>query len=423
MDEAGVGVGVPCQSPLIVTPLQPKPRRRWVLKLALQAEKVYDAFHRFLARITGRLGKPMVAEIYYAIRHEKGVSVKGRTLLARTWPHPSADDPVLVNLYHMLRRWCTPERPYSLVQISAGGEAVAKRTDREGYFEIDLPVASVISDELLIELPESEVSPSATWPLECPARDPDLVILSDVDDTVLVTHAGKILSMLATTLLGNALTRQLFPGVVELYRHLRRGPRPDAGHLNPLAYVTSSPYNLHGLLHHVFELNGLPSGPFFMTDWGLDEDKWLKRSHRDHKLDAIRQIFSWYPDKPTIFLGDTSQHDVPIYIEAALAHPDRVAMILIHQVSKEKRLALLREEAARLEGHPTEIHFFDNFATAAGILADAGWISESQREEVAMAALADKPSFPERVVQRLHEEASSDSPRSAGRSGRPGSDD
>jgi len=353
-----------------------------VLKLALQAERVYDAFHRFLARITGRLGKPMVAEIYYAIRHERGVSVKGRTLLARTWPHPSADDPALVNLYHMLRRWCTPERPYSLVQVSAGGAAVAKRTDREGYFEIDLPLPSAIHDELLIELPESEISEPASWPIDCPAHHPGVVILSDVDDTVLVTHAGRLLSMLATTLLGNALTRQLFPGVTTLYRHLRQGPDPQNDRLNPVAYVTSSPYNLHGLLHHVFELNDLPIGPFFMTDWGLDEDKWLKRSHRDHKLAAIEQVLSWYPDKPAIFFGDTTQHDVPIYVEAALSHPGRISMILIHRVSSGKRIAMLREEAAKLDGHPTAIHFFDTYAEAAALLAAAGWISETQRDEV-----------------------------------------
>ncbi|PAW60909.1 MAG: hypothetical protein B9S36_07440 [Verrucomicrobiia bacterium Tous-C2TDCM] len=324
----------------------------------------------------------MVAEIYYATRHSGGVSVKGRTLLARTWPHPCANDPALVNLYHMLRRWCTPERPYSLVRLSAGGNSIEKRTNREGYFEIDLPLETVHSDELKIELPESRMSASATWPIECPARNHDLVILSDVDDTVLVTHAGKILRMIATTLLGNALTRQLFPGVTTLYRHLRRGPEPDDGHLNPIAYVTSSPYNLHGLVSHVFEINGLPLGPFFMTDWGLDEDKWLKRSHRDHKLGAIRQVLSWYPDKPAILFGDTSQHDVPIYVEAALAYPDRIAVILIHRVSSGKRLGLLLDEASKLEGHPTAIHFFDSHAEAAEILSAAGWISKLQRDEV-----------------------------------------
>jgi phosphatidate phosphatase APP1 len=157
---------------------------------------------------------------------------------------------------------------------------------------------------------------------------------------------------------------------------------PEDGHLNPVAYVTSSPYNLHGLLSHVFEINDLPLGPFFMTDWGLDEDKWLKRSHRDHKLGAIQQVLSWYPDKPAIFFGDTSQHDVPIYVEAALAHPDRIAMILIHRVSSGKRLNLLEAEASKLDDHPTAIHFFDTYAEAADLLAAVGWISELQRDEV-----------------------------------------
>ncbi len=397
----------------------PLKKRRWFLKLVLQVEKVYDAFHRCLARITGRLGKPMVAEIYHAIRHERGVSVKGRALLARTWPHPSVDDPALVNLYHMLRRWCTPERPYSLIQLSAGGEAVPVRADREGYFEVELELENAPIDELLIELPESEVSPSATWPIFRPASRPDCVILSDIDDTVLVTHAGKILSMIATTLLGNALTRQLFPGVVELYKHLRTGPEADAGHRNPLAYVTSSPYNLHGLLELIFKENGLPLGPFFMTDWGLDEDKWLKRSHRDHKLEAIRRILSWYPDKPAIFLGDTSQHDTPIYIEAALEHPGRVAMILVHKVSKAKRLALLESEAAKLDDHATAFHFFSDFGEAAALLAAAGWISEEQRAAVSGIVSTEPPSLAERVVQKFTEESPNDSTPSDETSGRP----
>lgn len=399
------------------TPLK---KRRWFLKLVLQVEKVYDAFHRCLARLTGRLGKPMVAEIYHAIRHESGVSIKGRALLARTWPHPSVDDPALVNLYHMLRRWCTPERPYSLIQLSAGGEPVLIRADREGYFEVELALENAPSEELLIELPESDVSPSATWPISRPARQPRCVILSDVDDTVLVTHAGKLLRMIATTLLGNALTRQLFPGVVELYKYLRTGPDETSGHRNPLAYVTSSPYNLHGLLELIFKENGLPLGPFFMTDWGLDEDKWLKRSHRDHKLDAIGRILSWYPDKPAIFLGDTSLVDAPIYIEAALEHPGRIAMILIHKVSKPKRIAMFEAEAAKLDGHPTAIHFFSDYAEAAALLAAAGWISEEQSDAVATVVSTEPASLTDRVVQRFTEESPNGSTPSDERSEPPG---
>ncbi len=316
----------------------------------------------------------MVAEIYHAIRHTRGVSVKGRVLLARTWPHPDANDPGIVNLYHMLRRWCTPERPYSLVRISAGGALVEQRADREGYFEIDLPAEEAPEDELLIELPESAVSPPAHWPVEPLANDPGFIVLSDIDDTVLVTHAGQLLAMIATTLFGNALTRQLFPGVADLYRALRRGPDPGRDRRNPIAYVTSSPYNLHGLIDLIFKENGLPLGPFFMTDWGLDEDKWLTRSHRDHKLDAIRKILSWYPDKPAILIGDTTQHDVAIYVEAAQEHPGRIAMILVHAVSSPKRVEQLRTEAAKLEGTETSVHFFVDYSEAAEHLGKAGWI-------------------------------------------------
>ncbi len=384
-----------------------------MLKLALQAERVYDAFHRFLARITGRLGAPMVAEIYHAIRHDRGVSVKGRVLLARSWPHPGVDDPGLVNLYHMVRRWCTPERPYSLVRLSVGGAAIEKRADREGYFDFDFPSYDAPGEELLIELPESGVSPPARWPIEVLASNPRFLVLSDVDDTVLVTHAGKLFRMIATTLFGNALTRQLFPGVVELYSALRRGGRD--GKTNPLAYVTSSPFNLHGLLELVFRENGMPFGPCFMTDWGLDEDKWLKRGHREHKLDAISRVFAWYPDKPAILFGDTSQLDVSIYVEAALAFPGRIPLILIHKVSSARRVALLETEAAKLEGSGTRLHFINDYAEAAVLLAEAEWITAEERDTVVAAATAERPSFPERVMQRLNEESPSGSPPSDGR--------
>lgn len=342
------------------------------------------------------------------MRHARGVSVKGRVLLAREWPRPTADDPGLVNLFQMIRRWCTPERPYTRMEISAGGEARTIVADREGYFEVAMTPAEAPDDEVVIAFPESPDSLPSVWNIDSPAEAPACVILSDVDDTVLVTHAGKLLQMIATTLFGNALTRQLFPGVAPLYRALRHGPDPGLDRRNPLAYVTSSPYNLHGLLELIFAENGLPFGPFFMTDWGLDEDKWLTRSHRAHKLDAIREVLTWYPDKPAILIGDTSQHDVPIYVEAAREFPGRVAMILIHRVSSEKRIEQLQPEFDRLAGSETRFHFFTDHAEAAALLAEAGWISESDRVVVAGIVHAEPETLTERVVHHLTGDDSDD---------------
>ncbi len=260
----------------------PVKRRRWVLLAALQLQKVYDAFHRFLAKITGRLGKPMAAEMYFAVQHDTSVSLKGRVLLARKWRHPHVNDHPLFNLFQMVRRWATPERPYSLVRASAGGAAFEERADREGYFEIEIPLEEVTSGEAYIELPESRNSEPSHWEINRPGEASSCLFISDIDDTVLVTDVAKILKMIATTLFGNALTRQLFPGTAALYQALQHGPDPAIDQNNLLAYASSSPYKLHALLYLIFKENQLPVGPFFMTDWGLAEDQWLSRSHRDN---------------------------------------------------------------------------------------------------------------------------------------------
>lgn len=352
-------------------------RKNYLRLLFVQIEKVYDAIHRFLAWITGRLGKPMTAEIYFATPVESGVAIKGRALLAKEWHEPRPEDSRLTNFLQMLKRWTTPERPFTLLRLSLGGEPVEVRADNEGYFETNLPKESCHSDTLLIELPESEVSESIEHPLHRVGKDFQVVVVSDVDDTVLVTHVAKRLRMIATTMFGNALTRQIFPGTSTLMHALHEGPSGQHEG-NPIQYVTSSPFNLHSLLRLIYQENDVPLGPFFMTDWGIDADKWFKISHRDHKLASIEQAMLWHPDRPFILIGDSSEHDTAIYVEAALAHPSAIDLILIRDVTSLERLEHLKEEVEKLEETGTRFAFFRDSTEAAVVLNERGWISEEQ---------------------------------------------
>ena len=364
--------------------------QRYLRLFVVQLEKVYSLVHRFLAWITGRLGKPMVPEIYHSTPVDGGVAVKGRVLLARKLREPRVEDPPMVNLLQMIKRWLTPERPKSVVRVSLGGEKFRIKADEEGYFETLIPEEACRSTELLVELPKSKVSAPVEHTLDKIGTPYRFVVISDVDDTVLVTHAGTFLRMLATTLCGNALTRQLFPGVPQLYQALRSGPETDKDDFNPLAYVTSSPFNLHGMLQLIFAQNRLPTGPFFMNDWGLDVDKWFSKSHRQHKIEAIEQALSWFPDKPVLLIGDSGQHDTRIYVEIALAYPERIRQILIHDVSGPERLAELNEQAAPLRDTETSFAFFSDSSEAAEILTQEKWISPEQRKSVCEAFEAAK---------------------------------
>lgn len=376
-------------------------RRNWLRWAIVKAARLYDWFHRLLARITGRLGKPMAPEIYHAVSHDKSVAVKGRVLLSRKWREPKVSDTKMVNLLQMFRRWATPERPFSLVRISAGGDPVEIRADREGYFEVELPLDQVQADRILVEMPESKVSQPARHGITRPGDNSRHLIISDIDDTVLVTHTVKTLRMIATTVFGNAHTRQLFPGTVQLYQALKRGPSTDGNENNPFAYVTSSPFKLHGLLQLIFKESELPEGAYFMTDWGIDYDRWFKKSHRVHKWESIHQTLNWYPDKTAILIGDSGQHDTEIYIDIALDNPGRIEQILIHDITGPDHIDLLKTQVEKLHGSGTGIDFFSDTREAAEILHKRGWITEVQRQNVAGAVEEPKEEDEKSLLQKV----------------------
>ena len=135
-----------------------------------------------------------------------------------------------------------------------------------------------------------------------PPSDVDLGLISDVDDTVLHTGITSVWTTLRLTFLGNARTRQTLPGVATLYRWFACGGppapqgRPDTGPVRrPVFYVSSSPWNLHGLLTGFFKLNRFPAGPVLLQDYGVDATKFITGFGHTHKLDQARKIVDDFP--------------------------------------------------------------------------------------------------------------------------------
>jgi phosphatidate phosphatase APP1 len=152
-------------------------------------------------------------------------------------------------------------------------------------------------------------------------------VISDVDDTIVHTGAQKVLAMTLRTFTGSELTRTAMPGAPELYRALAAGASGDAD--NPVFYVSSSPWNLHGFLRSFLEHRGFPLGPLLLRDFlGTGEH----RTHATGKLTAIEEILSTHPDLRFVLLGDSGQHDPEIYAEAVRRYPGRILAVYIREV-------------------------------------------------------------------------------------------
>jgi phosphatidate phosphatase APP1 len=334
--------------------------------------------------------------------------LRGRVLESKGLEKPRPDAGAWDNLLRMLHRFETDEVPHARVRANVGARWSEVTADEEGYFEVAFdalgslehnPSAGERWREVALELVEpllpDQVGPvRATAKVLTPPASARLGVISDVDDTVIRTGAYDLVRNWRTILLHSAESRIPFRGVAAFYRALERGL--GAQSVNPIFYVSSSPWNLYDLLERFMEVHGIPAGPMYLRDFGLDRTRLFTGSHRNHKLGAIERLFAFYPQLGFILVGDSGQHDAAIYAEVVRRHPGRVLAVYIRDVTEseeaDREAGTLLEEVRRAGTRAT---FCPDLLEAAADAAGQGWISSAAVEEVrreVAAAAVDGPS-------------------------------
>ena len=291
-------------------------------------------------RAGGRLG-PLTVVAYRGYGSTTAVGVKGR-VLERSGLQPSTDhDSVWHNFANSLRRFTAAPIPDVEVVARLAGATATARTDPEGYFRFDLtppaPLPATGWHEVEIELrapATGQVARSRARVLVPPATA-ELVVISDLDDTVLHSGVTNLLLAARLTFLHNARTRSPFPGVSAFYSALHAGR--DGQRANPVFYVSSSPWNLYDLLSDFLRLNGILEGPLLLRAWGLDADARPTGGHLGHKLSHIRAILTTYPTLGAVLIGDSGQHDPEVYARVVEEFPGRVRAVYIRDVTSPLR--------------------------------------------------------------------------------------
>lgn len=364
---------------------------RWsaaLARLLAAVEPRFDAAKARLWRASDARRRVTVVP-YRGYGTRERIWVKGRVLLEPALPAATRADPAWRNLVAALRRFESDEVPGARLRLAAGGSEVEVVADEEGYFESwvalrEAPAPSAhsvpVRCTLLAPQPVGEVVESQGEAV-LPPPGARLAVVSDVDDTVVPTGAGKLLRMARNVLLHNAHTRAPFPGVAALYRALAAGRGAEG---NPFLYVSSGPWNLYDLLVAAFRLHELPPGPLVLRDWGVTAAEVLPTDHHGHKLAAIRQTMAAWPHLPFLLVGDSGQQDPEIYRRVAGEQRGRVLGIYIRDVSeaaaRRAAIAALGREAEEL-GSPLLLA-----PTAWELAQDAhgrGWIGADALSAVA----------------------------------------
>ncbi|MCY7396278.1 MAG: DUF2183 domain-containing protein [Nocardioides sp.] len=294
--------------------------RRWVVA----AEQMWE-------RARGRSGSEAPAhfriEAYGGHGSAEGVVVRGRVLDDPPLSEAVEGEGVGAALRRTLRSFVSDEQAGVPLRVTVAGASVETASDAEGYFRARLqPDADALTSPWTIGTVELAGAyrglsdpHTTTYDVRVAGPDATFGVVSDIDDTILETGAQRVGRMIVATLTGSALTRTPFPGAAELYRDL-------AAEVNPVCYVSSSPWNLHTFLMAFLRHRAFPLGPVLLRD--------LLGSGggRGQKHGRIQEVLDLHPHLRFVLIGDSGEKDPEIYADIVQANPDRILAVYIREV-------------------------------------------------------------------------------------------
>lgn len=265
--------------------------------------------------------------------------------------------------------------PYGEVRIRVNGVEHLVEADRGGIIDRKLPAQLAPGwQEVELISADDEVTTAQVFIISPQQR---YGLISDVDDTVMVTSLPRPLLAAWNTFVLDEHARAAVPGMNVLYQRLIE---TFGGDSTPIMYLSTGSWNVAPTLSRFFARNLYPFGPLLLTDWG-PTTKRLFRSGTEHKRTSLRRLAEEFPHIQWLLIGDDGQHDEAIYGEFATQYPESVLAVAIRQLSNTESVLAgsTASSSARWRSRlPIPWITGPNGADLTWQLAQAGLIDEDQ---------------------------------------------
>ncbi|MET0787706.1 MAG: phosphatase domain-containing protein [Cellulomonas sp.] len=298
------------------------------------AARLEDGFDRAVAHQLRGRGWTVRIEPYAGYGAPGWVRVMARTMLAAPHvgdadlPGAGASAQAGARSASTLRGWrsfATAQVSGAELEVRVGDRTHHVVTDRGGYvdavLESDLPPGW---HDVLLTTADGR---TATAQVQVIGPETRYGIVSDIDDTVMVTRLPRPFVAAWNVLMRHENAREPVPGMARLYAGLRSG-----GAEVPVIYLSTGAWNAAPTIARFLRRWRYPAGPLLLTDWGPTNSGWF-RSGPAHKVAQLRRLFAELPDVQWVLVGDDGQHDPQIYAGAAQRFGDHVRAILIRQLT------------------------------------------------------------------------------------------
>lgn len=294
-----------------------------------------------------------IVKLYHGYASSTVTCIRGHVLRSVSPQREKITANPLKNALEMYRRYRVKPASGQSVGLYLHDRVETVASDKRGFFQFRIPTPDGVSEmDGTVALPE--------WPgvgesFHVRVSDPGLIIISDVDDTILVSHSTSFLKKLYLLLTKNHQARRAVKGILEFYTELHQQQEAK------FFYVSSSEWNLYDFLKDFVRFSGLPDGVFLLQDIKsglLDLFKSGGGSH-SHKRIKIESLLGVYPEAGFVLIGDSGQKDPEIYRQIVLGQPSRIKGVFIRDIRKSRRQGL-QKMISELEGQGVQMQIFSD---------------------------------------------------------------
>lgn len=281
--------------------------------------------------------KNIAIKIYHGYGHTNDLVLYGHTFRKLPPEYKSQSSNSFTNLFRLLRLFFVKPVPGIPLKIKWEQQVIGTVSEDDGFFKGEWQAHKTIAGwhPVLVQQATSGLNSSmAKGKIYIPHKT-QFAFISDIDDTIMISHSATIWKRLNELLFKNPHSRTVFPGIARYYQLLAKA-HASVEEPNPFFYVSSSEWNLYDYLQEVFSFHGLPEGAFLLNQVKRWYQLWKtgKTKHEGKLLRVIR-ILETFPTHRFILMGDNSQSDPAIYAKLVEKYAHRIYAIYIRDVRKK----------------------------------------------------------------------------------------
>ena len=303
-----------------------------------------------------RLTSKPVVKTYHGYGTATHFMLLGHVFDLSPLPRKKFRQNIWTNSLALLRSFMVSAAPNKLVRIKWDNNFIEAYTADDGFFRFEWDPGSELAPGIYnveVELPDPR---GHEYPILACSNGSIIVshvnqygVISDIDDTFLVSHSTSLLKKLYVLFTKNAHSRKPFEGVVKHYQLLAHAGT-EANEPNPFFYVSSSEWNLYNFILEFSRKNQLPDGVFLLSQLKnfLQVFKTGGNNHSTKFMRIVR-VMDAYPLQKFILLGDDSQMDPMIYASVVEHFPGRILCVYLRHVF-EKNLTNVKALIEKIEG-------------------------------------------------------------------------